>query len=160
MQEMLQEKNCFPKTLVCYVSHHFFPYHFPPYSICKDLAKNAVLASRVDLITCTLLSTFMVWFPLSLYHCALQDFTFYDGLPPRRHISTVFFHIAVLAVTAIVRAIVKVKFQVSFPIPCSQHLQSFLPSCVGHLHPKWMLSTQGSIMKELDVKLVTRSCTL
>ena len=103
---------------------------------------------------------FVVSFPLSLYHCALQDFTFYYGFLPRRHFSMVFFGIVALAMTTIIRAIVKVKIKVSFPISCSWHLQSFLPSYIGHLHPKWILSTQGSVMKELDVKLVAHGCTL
>ena len=56
MQEVPQKKHHFSKKLICYVSRHFFPYRFPPYFVCKG---PTILASRVDIVTCTLLCTFL-----------------------------------------------------------------------------------------------------
>ena len=151
----------FPAISSHTIFHHILHARVLPFSQAgstQSLALQYALPFPLDVST--RFPFFVVSLPLSLYHGALQDFTFYYDLLPRQHFSTVFFGIVVLAMMAIVRAIVKVKIKVSFSIPYSQHLRSFMPSCVDHLHPKWISSTQGSIMKELDVKLVARSHTL
>ena len=115
----------FPTIFSHTVSHHTLRARVSPIMLFLQagltLSPALYYALFLPLDVWTRFLFFVVLLPLSLYHRTLQDFTFYDGLPPRWHLSTIFFGIATLAVMAIVRAVMKVNIKVSFTILCSHH---------------------------------------